>query len=201
MGTTAFVGRRYQGQVEGFSMSGNGHYAGVGADVIQKYKGLTNEELTDFLVNRVSYLDYESASEDEQLRIEDELIDNMYEIWHLDWKKDDMEIENSHSLTGEGILSREYGYLFDLDNDTVEVYNQGDYDDNGDLVDGPHKLILVITRKNADKVEKLFLNEPELYAYYNEDDNFIQLFMETDETLVDEVISKAYKAFEDKYKR
>jgi hypothetical protein len=176
MGTTAFVGYRFKDKVQGFSMSGNGYYEAAGLDVLDKYEQLSKIEMTDFFTNRVKFYDYDAADEMLQTYIEDNLIDNMYEIWNINWKTDLIEIEDGKDMVMENSYSREYGYVFNLDDDTVEVYNQGEYDEN--KPDEPdHALKLTINRNNTLKVRELFDKSGEIQSRYDDADNYEELFL------------------------
>ena len=91
----------------------------------------------------------------------------------LDWEWNNVEnitLQNSVEFLNDGLFC-EYAYIFNLDNDTVEVYrgffsnpsknNQQGYNSNGTVY--YVNKVLNITRSNDDLIKYLFENENELY--------------------------------------
>lgn len=161
MGTTAFVGYRMNGKVQGFELSGDGMYENTGLNVLTKYRSLTKDELISFFTEKVRF-DMQNPEEDNE-----EYLWNAYRIWELDWKQDTIDVEEADDYTKK-VLTREYGYVFDLDQDVVEIYEQGE------TVEEESKLTYLLHRDNTDAIEKAFqpeikdahgLNDEELFQY------------------------------------
>lgn len=121
-------------------------YEQTGLRVLAKYKELTKNELTEFFHSKVTFV-VDSGLYNE------EMATAPYKIWSLDWKKDTIEVLTADAYT-KYTLTREYGYVFDLDKDVVEVYEQAETEEE------KNKITYLITRDNIEKVAKKL--EPKL---------------------------------------
>lgn len=171
MGTRAFIGYRSDYGYKGFSIPNDGDYECTGMKILDKFEEYSKNELKDFFLKRVYFL-----GDEEELMVNTE-----GEFWLADWSKDELILEEENEFLNNGLFC-DFGYIFDLENDRLELY-RGGYEEpqkiSNDLLRGYKELFntymlemythltFVVERNDIEKTKKLFRNWSKLYREYH----------------------------------
>ena len=168
MSTRGLVGFKKKNKIQGWYNHFDSYYSELGINVLSKYNKHTQQELNNFF-NNITF-------------VEDDVGDRFYEnhktIFSEDWSQQKVFIlQDGSDFINDGLFC-EYAYIFDLDNDTVNVYrgffeepmckNQIGYETHEGIIYYVNK-VLTIDRDNTSIVEQLFTNEDEINAIYKID--------------------------------
>lgn len=167
MSTRGFVGFKKDNNIRGWYNHHDSYYSGLGVDVLEKFKKYNNKELKNFF-NSVKLI-----SED----LQDEYYDNHKAIFDMDWKNlQEVILQDGTDFLNDGLFC-EYGYVFNLDDDTLDVYrgffeeaqyeNQKGYESCDDTIYYTHK-VLTLYRGKTDLAEVIFKNEGDIYEQLEE---------------------------------
>lgn len=111
MATRGFVGYQLQNVIRGWYNHFDSYYSGLGIAVLDKFERHTQEELLDFFVRRLRLV----PDKDGFLRV------NQQNPFTLDWSKDYAVLPDDSDFLNDGLFC-EYGYVFNLNNDELDVY-------------------------------------------------------------------------------
>ncbi len=162
MSTRGFVGFKKDNDIRGWYNHFDSYYEGLGNKVLEKYKKHNNRELKNFFNNIIL------VKNDP----EDRYYDNHKVIFKEDWSiSQPIILQDGTEFLNDGIFC-EYGYVFNLDSDTVEVYRgffkipqyKGQKGTKG--YDGTMfyvNKVFEITRDNIGIAQEIFNNEGILY--------------------------------------
>lgn len=117
MATRGFVGFNKDGAIRGFYNHNDSSFSFLGKTALLKFKEHTIDELEKFFTKSITLVD---LLEDK----EDEFYGNHKIIWDLNWKVDKITLQEYSEYLFEG-FDCQYGYVFNLDTDTFEVYQGG----------------------------------------------------------------------------
>lgn len=112
MSTRGFIGYKKDNKVKGWYNHFDSYYSDLGVRVLEKYMETYKPQLEDFFLNRVEFIEVDEK---------DEYYQNHKEVMDLDWKTDNIKLQDATDFLFDGTFC-EYGYVFNLDDDTLEVY-------------------------------------------------------------------------------
>lgn len=199
MSTRGFVGFRQNGVLKGWYNHFDSYYEGLGLKVLDKYRRHNNEELKRFF-NSLTFSPFGDYYENHKI------------IFNLDWDEETgLILQDSTNFLNDGLFC-EYGYVFNLDNDTIEVYRglftepleegQKGYKASDGTIYYCNK-VLEVNRDNLKDVYKLFENAAEIWEQFEDVDYWEQEYMKRVQKIKEEKMIKAfllpYRIFKRKY--
>mgnify|MGYP001344734673 CR=1 FL=1 len=113
MSASGFVGYQKNKEIKGWFNFTFSYYSSLGAKLARRFQCHSKKELEDFFLNRMELV------EDGQ-----EYYDNQIEIYEIDWGKDSIKLQDNSDFLFDGIACP-FGYVFNLDNDTLDLYRGG----------------------------------------------------------------------------
>lgn len=147
MSTRGFVGFKKNNVIRGWYNHGDSYYKCLGLKVLEKYKKHSKEVLEKFFLEYVILTD------------NDKYYGNHRSVFNLDWEKDKVVLEEQSDFILDGLFC-EYAYVFNLDEDIVEVYRGFFKEPKKPNQKAKDKYyvnnVFNITRKNVNEVEDFF---------------------------------------------
>ena len=107
MSTRGFVGYKHNGKILGWYNSSDSYPGGLGKEIIEKTQNLSQDQIKDFFLNRVTFVE----ADDSKFREE---YDNHKSVWELDWTTESTRLQDGGEFYKDGLFC-EYSYIFDLD--------------------------------------------------------------------------------------
>lgn len=111
MATRGFVGYQLQKVIRGWYNHFDSYYSELGIAVLDKFERHTREELLDFFTRRLKL----EPDEDGFLSV------NAQNPLTIDWSTGYIAVPDASDFLNNGLFC-EYGYVFNLDNDELDVY-------------------------------------------------------------------------------
>jgi len=147
MSTRGFIGYKKNGIIKGWYNHNDSYYSYVGLKVLEKFNNNSSIILDNFFTKNLKLYDDEKFYE------------NHKKVFSLNWKTDSIKLEVYNDFLDDG-LDCEYGYVFNLDEDIVEVYRGGfkieQYNGQQGYSGYYTHNTFNITRKNIENVKKIF---------------------------------------------
>ena len=112
MSTRGFVGYKKNGKIKGFYNNNDSYYSYLGLKVLKKFEIYSNKQLEDFFIKKLELITNDKK---------DEYYENHRDIWEIDWSTDNIKLQDGTSFLLDSLFC-EYGYVYNLDDGTIEVY-------------------------------------------------------------------------------
>lgn len=173
MSTRGFVGYQLHGTIRGWYNHFDSYYSELGLAVLDKFERHPQAELTDFFTKRLELLPDNDCQSRHSYKI-------YHSVFNLNWATDCLILADNSQFLYNGLFC-EYGYVFDLDNDELQVYRgfftrpqytgQPCSNDNSNGKKYYTHHVLTVTRDNIAAARLLFT------IYHRFPDWFLELYL------------------------
>jgi len=179
MSTRGFVGFKKGNEIKGWYNHSSSYYSYLGEKILDKYEDYSHDTISDFFLKNITLVKNDK---------EDRYYQNHKDIFDKDWFVDKVTLQDGSGFLWDG-LSCEYGYVFNLDNDTVEVYrsyftlpqervNEGKrFYESFDGTKYYTHHVCTITRENTEQIRKMFRDEDDLNENAEQNDHWEEKFL------------------------
>ena len=110
MGTKGVIGYKTKGKLRAFYNRNDSYYSYLGVKCLAAFHKYSAETIRDFFINRVKFIGDPNKNPEKDISIFD-----------LDWGKERLTVLDETDFLEDGLYC-EYGYIYDVDNDTLEVF-------------------------------------------------------------------------------
>jgi hypothetical protein len=132
---SGFVGYKKNGIIKGYFNLMNSQYGELGLKVLKKFNVHSKEELEHFFTNKLSFT----------TQYANELLFNQKYIWECNWLNENIIVKEDHKFLFDE--SCYYGYIYNLDNDSLDLYR------------GLFKQPQTIKERNELKMKQIFIEK------------------------------------------